>query len=403
MFQRAREKGADVDDGDYDLNKRPDKTYISPRMMDFDGSGRKVRIATKSFAPKDEPAFATVKGELVVRHREGSKHVVRATFFEDSRALRVLNLQTYTAATGAAHKASFALVGREIATFLEFAKNIQEHIFKHEHSVNIEDEELRRFIFSEKQAAQILSDHPAALAEALRTTVTKEDVVAFAYRRKQLEAFERLLNEPEYFADAKVRRQCSDEGLWQRFFEKNTWLFGYGLGYLFLSSLDDSKLESVVQGHSVASHGKRVDALMRTRGLVSSLCFVEIKVHTTKLLSKTPYRAGCWAPSAELAGAVAQVQGTVHGAVKQIGDRFVGQGGDGAPTGEEAFNFQPRSFLVIGSLSEFVGPHGVNAEQYRSFELYRRNTAWPEIITFDELFERAQYVINHNGACLSER
>jgi hypothetical protein len=39
----------------------------------------------------------------------------------------------------------------------------------------------------------------------------------------------------------------------------------------------------------------------------------------------------------------------------------------------------------------------VNEEQYRSFELYRRNTAWPEIITFDELYERASYIVNHAG------
>lgn len=153
----------------------------------------------------------------------------------------------------------------------------------------------------------------------------------------------------------------------------------------------------MVQGHSVASHGKRADALMKTRGLISSLCFVEIKVHTTKLLSNKPYRAGCWAPSAELVGAVAQVQGTVQGAIAQIGNKYIGKDELGSPTGEEAFNFQPRAFLVIGSLDEFRGDHGVNEDQYRSFELYRRNTAWPEIITFDELYERASYIVNHNG------
>ncbi len=393
-----------MDEGDYDLNKRPDKTYMSRGLPDFDGSGRKIRIATKAFAPVEEPMFATVKGELVVRHREGGKRVVTAKFFEDNRDVKVLSLQAYTAETGAAHKNGFSLIGKEIATFLEFTKHIQEHIFKHDHPVNIEDQELRRFILSEREAAQVIADHPEALAEALRTQVTKKDLVAVAYRRKQLEVFERLLNDPDYFANAKAHKGCTDEGLWQRFFEKNTWIFGYGLGYLFLSSLDDRKLESVVQGHSVVSHGKRADALMKTRGLISSLCFVEIKVHTAKLLTptKTAYRAGCWAPSPELVGAVAQSQGTVHGAVKNIGDKYAGRDESGAPTGEAAFNFQPRSFLVIGSLDEFIGERGVNEEQYRSFELYRRNTAWPEIITFDELFERASYIVNHAGGSEDE-
>lgn len=143
----------------------------------------------------------------------------------------------------------------------------------------------------------------------------------------------------------------------------------------------------MVQGHSVSSHGKRVNGLMKTQGLIASICFIEIKKHATKLLAGKPYRANCWAPSEELVGAVGQ-----------IGAKFVGQDRDGAPTGKEVFNYQPRSFLVIGSLSEFIGPNGVNAGQYRSFELYRRNTAWPEIIMFDELYERASYIVNHNGS-----
>ena len=75
------------------------------------------------------------------------------------------------------------------------------------------------------------------------------------------------------------------------FFEKNPWIFGYGLGYIFLLGLDDKKLEQVVQGHSVASHGKRVDALMKTKGVISNLCFIEIKTHVTELLNTKPYRS----------------------------------------------------------------------------------------------------------------
>lgn len=53
----------------------------------------------------------------------------------------------------------------------------------------------------------------------------------------------------------------SSEAVWQKFFEKNPWIFGYGLSYIHLSALDDKKLEQVVHGHTVSEHGKRVDAL----------------------------------------------------------------------------------------------------------------------------------------------
>lgn len=50
------------------------------------------------------------------------------------------------------------------------------------------------------------------------------------------------------------------------FFEKNPWIFGYGLGYVFLSSLDDKKLEQIVQGFNINGYGKRVDGLMENKG-----------------------------------------------------------------------------------------------------------------------------------------
>ena len=58
---------------------------------------------------------------------------------------------------------------------------------------------------------------------------------------------------------------------------------------------------------------------------------------------------------------------------------------------------QPRSFLIVGSLTEFQGSRGVNAARYRSFEDYRRNLRQPEILTFDELYERARFIVDSSG------
>ncbi len=173
-------------------------------------------------------------------------------------------------------------------------------------------------------------------------------------------------------------------------------MFGYGLGYIFFSSIDDKKLEQVVQGYSVDSHGKRVDALMKTKGIVSNLCFVEMKTNLTNLLESKPYRSGCWAPSKELAGAIAQVQGTVASAIENLSSKINPTDKEGNPTGEEIFNYQPKSYLVIGSMTEFISETGVNKDKLRSFELLRKNTSNPEIITFDELYERAKFIVHNN-------
>ena len=66
---------------------------------------------------------------------------------------------------------------------------------------------------------------------------------------------------------------------------------------------------------------------------------------------------------------------------------------DGDPTGEALFTTEPRSFVICGSLGEFQAEHGINERKFRSFELYRRNLIRPEIVTFDELYERARFIV----------
>lgn len=372
------------------------KTYISPRLDDFSNPERKVRIATKLIEHTNTYAFAMIKEELVLRHKTDAKSCITAKFFEDDRRVFVLSIQGYTVATGKPHNASFAFIGDEIGKLVEFLNHIQAMPLQTSGPLRIADEDLRRVVLSNVQARALFQDNQELFAAVLRSEITKDDVVAVGYRKRQLQAFQRLLEEPDYFEEVKARKQCSSEAVWQKYFEKNPWIFGYGLSYIPLSGLDEKKLEQVVHGHTVSEHGKRVDALLRTRGVISSLCFVEIKTHKTALLQSQPYRQGCWAPSPELSGGVSQVQGTVALATETIRTKLSLTDETGDPTGEEAFNYSPKSFLVAGSLQEFIGDHGVNQERYRSFELFRRNTINPEIITFDELFERARFIVAQN-------
>ncbi|WP_319796949.1 Shedu immune nuclease family protein [Nitrobacter sp.] len=134
---------------------------------------------------------------------------------------------------------------------------------------------------------------------------------------------------------------------------------------------------------------------MKTRGIISSLCFVEIKRHDTPLLASTQYRPDVWPPSTGLSGGVSQLQATVHAAIDSLGQKLLPRDETGDPPGEALFNIEPRSCLVVGSLDQFETDRGPNIPKFRSFELYRRHTGRPEIITFDELLERARFIVEH--------
>ncbi len=374
----------------------PGITYFSPSLTAFGQKDRKVRIASKVIDSPDAYAFATIKDEVSLRHKKDAKTHIRATFLEDDRSLNVLSIQGYTVASDKPHNASFSFIGSEIDTLLEFVANIKSVTFNSSRATKLNDDALRNMVLSKQQAWNLIDGNEALFSEVIASAISKSDVVAVAYRKKQLEVFRCLLEDPSYFARAKEKKQCGDEALWQKFFEKNPWIFGYGLDYIYLDTLDDKKLQQVVKGHSVGTPGKVVDGLMKSKGVISSLCFVEIKTHETPLLGTSSYRKGCWPPSSEVAGAVSQVHGTVAGAMDTIRGSLTLDDSEGYPTGEEAFNYSPKSYLVVGSLSQFRGEHGVNREKLRSFELFRGHLHAPEIITFDELYERARFIVLHN-------
>ena len=106
-------------------NPPPGTIHFSPRLDAFGQPNRKVRIATKVIDSSDAYAFATIKDELIIRHKAGAKTTITAKFFEDDRGLFVLSIQGYTVATQKPHNASFSFVGEEINTLLAFVDNIR--------------------------------------------------------------------------------------------------------------------------------------------------------------------------------------------------------------------------------------------------------------------------------------
>lgn len=228
------------------------------------------------------------------------------------------------------------------------------------------------------------------------------DVVAIARRRDQVDEFRRLLSDDDHF-DAVAAAKGGPERVWQAFAEANPWIFGVSLGGQLFTSFDESRLERAVTGPSIAGPGKRADAVLRTAGIVRSMVFVELKHHRTELLGGE-YRSGCWSVSPELAGAVAQSQGTAHLAVATVGDRLQATAPDGSDIpGEFTYLFEPRSYVVIGHLRQLSGEGGaLHTPKIRSFELYRRNLHQPEVITFDELLARAEWLVDGTPAAAAE-
>ncbi|URM93983.1 DUF4263 domain-containing protein [Actinomadura madurae] len=236
-----------------------------------------------------------------------------------------------------------------------------------------------------------------AVQLALGSSLTEQDIQLMSNRKAQLEIFDRLLHDSNYFEQERVRlAKRGREAVWQHFFESNPWIFGYGLNLIACEPLDDAKMERITTGANIfTGAGKRVDAILRTKGYVSSLAFCEIKTHETLLLEKEPYRPqDVYQVSKEVSGGLSQVQKTVSKALsllsRQLHDLYED---DGTPTGIRVSTIKPKQVLVVGNLAEFQTNGAINPEKMASFELFRNSMQDVEIITFDELYERACFIV----------
>lgn len=396
-----------VDDYDYFSNKRPDRVYLSKSLesksysKSDDGEIKEFvnpyRIISKVIDCEESHQFIKEGKEISLRITPGGRQEIVARFYEDTRDIFSLQIQRYTKETGEPHKIYFSFSGYEISILYNFLRNIPILPLKTKARAKIDDKFVNEIVLSKEQFMQLFNDQPDLIKEIINNHVTCEDIANISYRRSQLELFHNLLYDSDYFEKYKydLGKNKRDEDVWQQFFEDNPWIFGYGLSYYFNTPLEGKKLEQVVRGSFFSGSGKRVDALLKTQGIVSSLSFGEIKTHKTNLINpvKVPYRKECWKVSEEVTGGIAQIQKTVQISLQNIQTKTQIEDDSGELTGEEIFLYHPKAFLVIGSLSQFTGEHGINEEKYSSFELFRRNIQSPEIITFDELYERAKYIV----------
>ncbi|MCH2546750.1 MAG: DUF4263 domain-containing protein [Alphaproteobacteria bacterium] len=367
-----------IDDTDveYLANYKPDNLYIQPAksgafisLLDEDEAlldelevTPRIRLALSLFYVNDRQDFSSFKLTKIRKHGEGWK--------KDGE-IKINGFQL------AKLKDFIALLG---------SLNLQE-VEKTRISIADIDLSALKSLLRTHQGVELI--HQLANDPSL-----SEDIFALAHKKESLKDFERLLTNFEatktHYIDKHHLKAVGEENIWQHFFECNPWIFGHGLNYVFLDK-DNEKLEAATQGNSVETHGKRVDALMHTRAVISQYVLIEIKKPSDPLLREgQAYRSGCWPVSRELSDAVTQIQKTTFDFTDNKLKKIQLKDHEGRITGEEIYRIQPKSYLIIGSLTRLSG----NDDKFACFHLYRTSLNNPEIITYDELFERAKCIIH---------
>lgn len=184
--------------------------------------------------------------------------------------------------------------------------------------------------------------------------------------------------------ETALRENQWTEADWEQFFARNTWIFGLNLAFQFLGTLTTQP--TYVVPSVFGSGGQRGDFLMTTEGDARFTVVVDIKKPDALLVQEKPYRRRVYAPGPDLVGGVAQVQSycsawelkarSDHREAVELDRRNISA-------------LQPKGILIIGHTSQLD-----DGDKRDSFALFRRNTLNPEIVTYDELLERARFIVN---------
>ncbi len=205
-------------------------------------------------------------------------------------------------------------------------------------------------------------------------SLAQKDIKSLLKRKEKLIEFEQALS-----------NYSTDESWWQEFFEKNNWIFGYGLNY---EILEQQQPQPNYGGTGIdGTGGQRGDNLMSTMGDLNFTVLVEIKTPSTQLLQGAQeIRNGAWSLSKNLIDAISQIQANI-----QMWEKYGASHPDNIDKLERKsiFTIRPKGIIVIGSLHQFIN----NRSKRETFQRFRKSIHGIDIITFDELFERAKFIV----------
>lgn len=231
----------------------------------------------------------------------------------------------------------------------------------------------------------------AELVEALinEGIISSKDIVNTAFRKRGLQIFSDLKNNSEYwktYAEANSLKKHGEEKVWQYFFEKNQWIFGYGLDYRYQEilqrevHLSDAELDG---SNTVIGDYLLGDNFFTT--------FVELKNPSTPLFTNKGNRSNSWKLSNDLIESVSQIlEHKASGLIRLDSPQYI----NGEPLTQKAYD--SKVILIIGDWKELEKSANTLEKNIKkkTLELFRRDSRNVEILTFDELFERAKFIVD---------
>jgi len=399
------QRKTDIKKEHYYFEKRSsDKIYVSKAFQFFGYKSiltTEKRYVKKVFKKENSSEFLEVNGEIILKEFWLGKYQVSAIVYSH----RDTNLMEFTLqrfikndddTVTSIKDSSFSFSQDEFTALLKFLSDLKFLDFSDKERFVVEDKKQtnRKILLNltkpnpnkvlvDKNLEKIInelsnldSSEREDIVEKLKDNIfSKYDLDILSGRKDGLEIFKKELKKPYNL----------NEKNWQDFFKENAWIFGYGLDYRYLSILQ--KEASVSSSDLDGKNEVQADFLMADNNFT---VIVELKRPDTSLFEKDKNRSESWKLSKELTYAVSQI--LTQKAEWEINSSSKKFDSDGSLIKQTTVD--PKTILIIGHTDQFTGETKADLIKRKTFELYRRNSRNIEILTYDELLERAKYIVS---------
>jgi hypothetical protein len=379
------------DDAKFFELRKEGKAYLTKVFSHGSINPERRRLIRGVIEGTERVLLGEIEGSMCLRITgDKRKTQVTALVSQDDGGIRRVTLETFQNRAGdwyqAYEKDSFSFRSDEFERLLAFLDSIKFIDRSNEERFDVRDVSVGHGpkIIADASDHALLSrirklgpQERERLFRDVHADLTQNEVNLLLGRRQGLEQFEQQL------ADGRWA-----ETDWQDFFERQSWVFGYGLDYRIMRPFDREMV--VGAGGTDDRDRPTVDYLLN---FMNYSVLVEIKRPDTPIFQqRRAGRSGTWRFSNEFMDAVSQVleQKAEWLLQAQTGQNF-------NKSGErrlDARTRDPKAILVIGRGLDIDGYGNARDAEVRrdTFELFRRDTRNLDIVTFDEVLERARFI-----------
>jgi len=236
-----------------------------------------------------------------------------------------------------------------------------------------------------------------------KTGVRIDDLVSatlITRRNETLKVFRKLLDEEgaidAYYQEYKSEiKGVGEEAVWHHFLKTNQWLLGINLDVRFIRDFTD---EVSVGNPDTANHDNpQVDMM----GISDYTVLIELKTSHTDIFTKaktSDARAGTWSFTTQFIEGFSQcLAQKFDWDAESSGKKLVKN--DQVLSQDEHRTVDPKTIYIVGNKTAEIPQTSMDVGviiKRDTFERFRRNNRNVEIITYDELYERANFIVNGN-------